>query len=95
MKQVIFNTDHPQVQLALVLKLSQLKNEYELQIDYDSLEKVFKNLLWRKKFPDRLSSAINEIFSLDFSSLVIHLNRIEQLESYQKKIDDYKDLYLR
>ncbi len=95
MKQVTYSTDHPQIQLALVLKLSQLKSEHGLQIDYDSLEKVFKNLLWRKKLPERLSSAINEIFSLDFSNLVIHLNKIEQLESYQKKIDDYKDLYLR
>lgn len=90
----IFDTNNQSVQLALVLKLSSVQKETLSSLTYDELEKIFNRLIWRRQKPKSLNEAINDIFKLTHDDLVGFLAKLSELESYQKTIDDYKDVYL-
>lgn len=90
----LFDTQHTSVQLALVLKLSHARRTAVPSLTYDELEAIFNRLIWRHRKPESLNEAINDIFKLTSDQLVVYLAKITELESYQKKIDDYKDVYL-
>lgn len=88
-----FDTSHKDVQMALIIKLYQCHRQ-NLTITYDELEKIFYRLIWRHKKPSSLHEAVSDIFGLSNDQMVGYLSKVTELESYQKTIDDYKDVLL-
>lgn len=86
------NVDNKQIQLAIVLKLQQLKREQLPSLEYQHIEDVLFKLKWKNVSPISLHDAVNDILSLSADEVVAYLSKQAIVEGYYQNINEFSDL---
>ena len=84
--------DVKQLQLAIHLRLNQLKREELSTLTYQNMVDTLFDSLWKEDYPDSLNQAVNDIMSLSADKIVAYLSKKAIVESKHYALDDYDDL---
>lgn len=88
----MMDINHRQIQLALVLQLHKLQREGLPLLDYDQLAYVLVAFKWRKKKPSSLHEAIDDVMSLDASTVVVFLSKQAVIDGHKKDLSEFEDV---
>lgn len=83
----------PNIQVALYLKLAQIRRTSNPNITYDNIESVIYNDIWKREIPKNVSVAINDIMSLTIETIVMFLSRQAIVDGYHASLDDFTDMF--
>lgn len=67
--------ENPYIQLAIQLQLSRLQREQLASLTYQHLEDTLRGLIWKKKVPENLYDAVDDILNLSVGEIVAYLTR--------------------
>ena len=88
-----FDINNKQIKMCLVLRLSQAQRGHLKSMTYDELEAIFERFIWRHQKPQSLHEAVSDVFKQSDDQLTGYLAKITEIDSYQKAIEDYKDVF--
>lgn len=63
------------IQLAIHLQLRRLQREQLASLTYQHLEDTLRGLIWKKKIPENLYDAVDDILNLSVGEIVAYLTR--------------------
>lgn len=89
MKKEIFDVNHPKVQLALVLKLQQLKRTQISTLTYNDLEDYLALVILKKETCDSLSQAVDLIWKIEAKDVIRFLSNQVIRDSAKKNLLDF------
>ncbi len=89
MKKEIFDVNHPKVQLALVLKLQQLKRTQISTLTYNDLEDYLALVILKKETCDSLSQAVDLIWKIEAKDIIRFLSNQVIRDSAKKNLLDF------
>lgn len=92
-KEIIKNDKN--IALTIALKYNQLKREYLENLEVEHLVNYIFQHLWRHKSPKTISQAVVEIMKVEAGCIVAYLSQRAVIDSQNKKISDYNDLFLQ
>ncbi len=81
-----------QIELAIVLHVSHLRQELE-HLTYYQLLDILNRVIWKNGRPSSLSEAIGDIYKLKSDDVVRILSTLAQIEGYHSDISDYEELF--
>lgn len=81
-----------QLQLAIYLRLGQLKREQLATLTYQNMIDTLFDNVWKDKYPESLSDAVADIMNLDVDKIVAYLSNKAIIESKDHHLDEYSDL---
>lgn len=84
--------DIKQLQLAIHLRLNQLKREELSTLTYQNMVDTLFDSLWKNAYPESLNQAVNDIMSLSTDQIVAYLSKKAIVDSKHFSLDDYDDL---
>lgn len=83
----------PNIQVALYLKLAQIRRTSNPNITYDNIESVLYYDIWKREIPKSLSVAINDIMSLTIETIIMFLSKQAIVDGYHASLDDFTDMF--
>lgn len=86
-----YTTDHPLVQMVMVLKLQELQQNELPSLHYDDLEDYLNDIIWKNRIPLYLSTAAEDILHVNATDIVRYLSA-EAGKVTAGKPDDFSDL---
>ena len=92
MEAVRYDVNNTQVQMCMVIKLQQLQREGMAVLTYANLEDYLHFHLWKKRCPDGLAQAADQILHLTTNDIVRYLSMQAMREASSKKLSDFSDL---
>ncbi len=78
------------VQMAMVMKLSNLKRTSNPNFTYEQLEDILYNKMWKNSRPNSLSAMVNDIMSISGEELIQYLSKQAVVKKHH--IEDFSDL---
>jgi len=81
-----------QLQLAIYLRLGQLKREQLETLTYQNMIDTLFGNVWKDKYPESLSDAVADIMNLNVDQIVAYLSNKAIIESKDHRLDEYSDL---
>lgn len=88
----VFDIHSKEIQLAVGLKLQQLKREELPGLTKEHVLDALEKGKWKRVKPSSLHEAINDIMSLNAGDVVILLSAVAITDSKNKKLSDFNDL---
>ena len=95
MTETVFDTENTMIQLVMVLKLTQLKNDQLPSLKYENLEDYLRQYLWRREVPSQLSQAVDAVLSVTANDIVRFMATRCVINSRHETLSDYADLIRR
>ncbi|MGP1376354.1 MAG: post-transcriptional regulator [Bulleidia sp.] len=92
MEAARYDVNNTQVQMCMVIKLQQLQREGMAVLTYANLEDYLQFHLWKKRCPDGLAQAADQILRLTTNDIVRYLSMQAMREASSKKLSDFSDL---
>lgn len=86
------NLNIKQLQLAIYLRLNQLKREQLATITYQNIIDTLFDSVWKDQYPQSLNHAINDIMSINAERIVAYLSKKAIIESKDHSLEDFDDL---
>lgn len=80
------------IQLAMVLKLQELRRSDNSNITYDQLETTLMNTVWKDNATKSLHEIVNDIFSLSAEDIIRFYSKQAQKEGYFLDIGSFDDI---
>lgn len=81
-----------QLQLAIYLRLGQLKREQLETLTYQNMIDTLFGNVWKDKYKESLSDAVADIMNLNVDQIVAYLSNKAIIESKDHRLDEYSDL---
>lgn len=85
-------TSNKEIQLAMMLKVQQLKREDLPTLTVRHLKQTLNQLVWKHKQPTNIHNAINDIMNLDVATIVSFLSINAIQEGSKMNMEDIKDM---
>ena len=95
MTEAVFDTENTMIQLVMVLKLTQLKNDQLPSLKYENLEDYLRQYLWRREVPSQLSQAVDAVLSVTANDIVRFMATRCVINSRHETLSDYEDFIRR
>lgn len=92
MNRQLFDINHAQVQLTMVIKLQKLQREELRTLTYRNLESYMMKKVWKKALPGSLNQAVADVWAVHASEIVQFLSLQALVESRDQSLGDFKDL---
>ncbi|MCF0113820.1 MAG: hypothetical protein HUJ56_00595 [Erysipelotrichaceae bacterium] len=80
------------IELAMVLRLQQLRSEGNTNITYDQLEGTLKGTKWKDGTMKSLHEIVDDILSVSVEDIVRFYSKEAQLEGYYGDMDSFDDI---
>ncbi|MBR2068025.1 MAG: hypothetical protein IJ875_07210 [Solobacterium sp.] len=92
MAKIRYDIDNANIQMVMVLKLSQLKREELPTLSYGQFEAYLMESLWKNKLPTTLHSATDDIMHVSAMEIVRFLSRRAIVEGAHQDLSDFTDV---
>ena len=92
MDKVIIKNDE-KIAVTFALKYNQLKREYLETLEVEHLVTYVFEHLWRHESPKTIAKAVVEIMEVEASSIITYMSQRAIIDSKNKSISDYNDLF--
>ena len=70
MNKDVFDVNHPSVQMAMVLKLQQMKRTQIPTLSYSDLEDYLTLFIWKNGTNDSLTEAVDTIWKIESRDII-------------------------
>ncbi|MBW9212296.1 MULTISPECIES: post-transcriptional regulator [Terrabacteria group] len=92
MNKEVFDVNHPSVQLAMVLKLEQMKRTQVPTLSYSDLEDYLTLFIWKNGISDSLTEAVDTIWKIEAKDIIRFLSVQAIREGAKMPITDFSEM---
>lgn len=92
MEREIYDIHEPQVQLMMAIHLQEIKRTSQQGITYADLEDYLADFVWKKKAPQCLHEACNDVMRVKGEDIVRFLARVAMVQGAGMSLTDFQDI---
>ena len=92
MNKDVFDVNHPSVQMAMVLKLQQMKRTQIPTLSYSDLEDYLTLFMWKNGTNDSLTAAVDTIWKIESRDIIRFLSNQAIREGAKMPIADFSEM---